>query len=71
MKLRKTISKYHSWYLGQINKIIKSNHAITYTNFASTRKQFENNNMLFFLEGGGGVVGGWSAKQSVLWAIPK
>ena len=33
-------------------------------------KAFENNNMHFFLEGGGGL-GGWSAKQSVLWAIPK
>ena len=31
-------------------------------------KAFENNNMHFFLEGGWA---GWSAKQSVLWAIPK
>ena len=34
-------------------------------------KAFENCNMHLFLEGGGGVMGGWSAKQSVLWAIPK
>ena len=29
MKLRITISKYHSWYLCQISR---TNHAITYTN---------------------------------------
>ena len=62
MKLRKTISKYHSWYLCQINKSsqiillpIKILDKLGSKN-SNFPKAFENNNMHFFLEGerGGG-----------------